>query len=372
MLKSFIRSFYPSILFDQNKNKKIDAALLLFAMFLLAAASFVYLYTDMVDMVSNSNLLLKAVFEGKFLEYYTYTLENSTSAFAANYDLPLYLIFSIWNLPFALIFHFEANGIVYLWFKLLVVLCIVVCSCIMYKIYKLFDEEDHFTRGSFLLLMVTSPLVFLGEFVAGQYDCISMILILAGMYEYLKGRDNRSLLFFCLAVPIKTFAIFLFIPLLVYREKNVLKILLKTACVFIIPFICKLIFRGDPAYSFLLGSQNRDAAKLLMKASIQVFNIEIHVFLLFFLLICFICYFCKYDKSKVLLISASIYTSFILFIPIRSYWVFLAEPFLILLMTTRPKLYKVNFLIHTVAVISGSIFFLYLNIPGTFPSPVRS
>ena len=363
MLKSLIRSFYPTVSFEESKRgyNFIDIVLLFVAMFLLAVASFVFLYGDMVDMVSNSNLLLKSVLEGKFLAYYTYTLENSTSSFAANYDFPIYMIFAIWNLPFAMIFHFEANGLIYLWSKLLVILCIVVCSCIMYKIYKLFDEKEHFTRGSFLLFMVTSPLVFLGEFVAGQYDCISMILILAGLYEYLKDRDKRSLLFFCLAVPLKTFAIFLFIPLLFYKEKNVLKILLKIACVFIIPFFCKQLFRKDPAYSFLLGAQNRDATKLLMDASIQIFNIEVHVFLLLFMLLCFICYFCKYDKSKVLLISATIYTAFILFIPIRSYWVFLAEPFLILLITSRPKLYKVNYLVHTVAGVSGSIFFLYFH-----------
>lgn len=363
MLNSFINSFYPTLSWDQKakEKKKGDVILLVITLGVLALASFVFLYADMIDMVSNSNLLLKSVFEGKFLEYYTYTLEHSTSAFAANYDFPLYLIFAIWNLPFALIFHFESNGFVFLWFKLLVVVCIVACSCLMYRIYRLFDEEDRFTRGTFLLLMATSPLVFLGEFVAGQYDCISMILILAGLYEYLKGRDIKSLILFCLAVPIKTFAVFLFIPLLVYKEKNVLKILLKTACVFIIPFFCKLLFRGDPAYSILLGAQNRDATKLLMEASINIFNIEVHVFLLLFLLFCFICYFRKFDKSKVLLISAAIYTSFILFIPIRSYWVFLAEPFLILLITTRPKLFKVNFLVHAVGVITGSIFFLYFH-----------
>ena len=363
MLKNFIKSFYPTLSLEQNSKKRnaSDFILLLFVMFLIATASFVFLYADMVDMVSNSNLLLKSILEGRFFEYYTYTLENSTSAFAANYDFPLYLIFAIWNLPFALIFHFEINGFVYLWFKLLVVICIVVCSCLMYKIYKLLDEEGNFTRGTFLLLMLSSPLVFLGEFIAGQYDCISMILILAGLYEYLKGKEKWSLLLFCLAVPIKTFAIFLFIPLLVYKEKNVLKILLKTACVFIIPIICKLLFRGDPAYTFLLGAQNKDATNLLMKASVRIFNIEVHVFLLLFLLICFVCYFCKYDRSKVLLIAAMVYTSFIIFIPIRSYWVFLAEPFLILLIATKPKLYKVNFLIHAIAVISGGVFFLYFH-----------
>lgn len=363
MFIGFKNKFYPivSLKQDRAEKKKIDVVLLIVTLFCISIASFVFLYADMVDMVSNSNLLLKSIFEGNFLNYYTYTLEKSTSTFAANYDFPLYLIFAIWNLPFALIFNFESNGFVFLWFKLLVVLCVLVCSCLMYRIYKLFDEEERFTRGSFLLLMLTSPLVFLGEFVAGQYDCIGMILIMAGLYEYLKGRDNRSLFFYCLAVPIKMFAIFLFIPLLAYKEKNVITILLKVICVFIIPFCCKLIFQGDPAYSFLLGAQNRDATKLLMEASINIFNIEVHVFLLLFLLLCFICYFCKYDKSKVLLISASIYTAFILFVPIRSYWVFLAEPFLIILLTTKPKIYKVNFLVHTVAVVSGSIFFLYFH-----------
>lgn len=341
--------------------KKSDALLLAVALCTVAIASFVFLYTDMVDMATNSNLLLKSIIEGEFLDYYTYTLEHSTSAFAANYDFILYLIFAIWNLPFALIFHFATNGFVLLWFKVLVVLCILLCSFLMYKIYKLFDEGNHFTMGSFLILMLTSPFVFLGEFVAGQYDCISMVLILAGLYEYLKEREFRSILFFCLAIPIKMFAIFLFIPLLVYKEKNVAKILLKLSSVFIIPFCCKLLFQGDSAYSILLGAQNRDATKLLTAASIEIFNIEIHVFILFFLVLCFACYFCQYNKNKVLLIAASVYTAFIVFIPIRSYWVFLAEPFLILLLTTRPKLYKVNFLTHTVATISGSIFFLYFH-----------
>lgn len=77
MLKSFINSFYPTLSWDQNakEKKKGDVILLIITLGVLALASFIFLYADMIDMVSNSNLLLKSIFEGKFMEYYTYTLE---------------------------------------------------------------------------------------------------------------------------------------------------------------------------------------------------------------------------------------------------------------------------------------------------------
>ncbi len=362
MFTKVIESFIPSSASEQNDiQRKSDICLLVIALLTVSIASFIFLYDDLVDMVCNSNLLLQSVFTGRLRDFYTYTMENSWSSFPANYSLPIYLIFAIWNLPMVLLFNFKVNGFVYLWFKLLIVLCVVACACLMYRVYILYDQKKCLSKGSFLLMLLVSPLVFLSEFVAGQYDCIAMILILAALYEYIRENDKLSLLLFCLAIPIKSFAIFLFFPLLAYREKSIFKILLKSVCVFILPLFCGLMFKNDPAYAILTGSQARDAAELILNGSIVIGNIEIHVFILIYLLLCYFCYFQKYDKSKVLWISAVVYTSFVIFVPIRSYWVFLAEPFLILLITTKPKHYKVSAFIHTVAQISGSLFFLYFH-----------
>ena len=343
---------------DQKKSRFESTVPLILLLFLIASASFVFLYSDLVDMACNSSLLLRAIKDGEFSHFYTYSLENAFSQYPANYNIFVYIIFAVWLLPVSVLFNFEVNIYVYLWLKLLIVLCIVLCAFLMYRISILLNGNERLSVTAFLIFLLSSPLVFIAEFVACQYDCIGMVFILAGLYEYLKDRELRSLIFFCLAFPVKSFAVFVFIPLLLYKEKNLLKILLKLAVLFVIPVISGLLFANDPAYSFLLGSQNRDAVSLIADSFVSIGSIRIHVFIIMYLAICYCCYFNQYDRNRVLLICASVYTLFIIFVEIRSYWVFLMEPFLILLVATGHN-DRISGLCHTAAQITGSVFFVY-------------
>lgn len=331
----------------------------------LVLAMAVFYYTDMMDTLENSVMLYQAIKHGQFRQFYTYSLENSPAVFASNYELPIYLLFMVWNLPTVIAadhgFSYTVSIKSILWCKCLLVFALFVCVFFMWKILSAVFERrlDLQERTVIALALFASPIVFLSVFVACQYDCISFAFMLAGVYCYLKGNQFWFLILFYLAFPLKSFSVFLFIPLLMFQDKNIPRLILKLGGMFVLPFCFGILFSGDPSYTFLLKSQSADAIGLITGANITMGAIRINLFMAVYLLICFACYIQPYDKHKVIYFCAWVYVGFVLFVQIRSYWMFLAEPFIILMIAERPEKARANHLIHMVGAIAGSMFFLY-------------
>ncbi len=326
---------------------------------------FVFLYTDITDTMENSVLLFHSIKIGDLSHFYTYSLEHSESVFPANYQIPLYLLFMIWNLPIAFLsemgFDYLHSLEAVLWCKLLIVIFLFVCAHFMYKIAKLYiDEKDELKFSTILILFFSAPTVILSTQIACQYDCIAFSLILAGIYEYLKENKKAFILLFCLAFPLKSFSIFVFIPLVLLMEKNVFKVGFYTVLNFVIPIICSFIFRDDTSFGFLLKAQNQSAIDLVCKVQLEFTKgVGIPLFVATYFVLCVCCYLIKYEKDNAILIGAITYILFITLAPIRSYWVFLCEPLCILLILKYKNVLKQNIILHIVGSTCGTIFYLY-------------
>ena len=103
---------------------------------------------------------------------------------------------------------------------------------------------------------LTMPVAFYAQFIFGQYDIIMTFCVLLGVYYYLKKKDIWFIFWFAIAMTFKYSALLIFAPLLLYREKNVWKII--ASCVLLmVPFVLEFfVYRNSPvfqAYVFGFG-----------------------------------------------------------------------------------------------------------------------
>ena len=66
--------------------------------------------------------------------------------------------------------------------------------------------------------------VVLPVFVIVQYDIVLVAVMLLGLHAYMKGNQRGFLLWFMLANTLKLFAVFVFIPLVLLKEKRLRRV----------------------------------------------------------------------------------------------------------------------------------------------------
>lgn len=336
---------------------------------LLLISYLVFYYTDYSDTLDNTVLLAEAITKGKFTEFYGYSAANASpqTTYTADYPLLMYLIFLVWNLPTVMAhlitgFDYMGSAAALLWAKALIGLALPATYVVLNKIMALYRKEKA-ARNLAGILFLAGSCTVLPSMVMVQYDIFSIFFMLLGIYYYLKGDEKRFLLFFAIAIPLKTFAVFIFLPLLLLREKSVIKIGLKTVLVFVIQFLGELPFLGDPYYQICMDSQNGDAMKLLLESSVSVAEYELNLFLIAFLAVCVGCY--LYNPKKegeertlymALYGSLAAMASLLLFIDTRAYWIILLVPFLLLVVFFHGEKGKTNLLLFLVSTTAYSLY----------------
>lgn len=328
---------------------------------------FVFFYPDIQATMENSVLLWKAIYHGQLLRFYEYGLEHVTSSeWAPNYSILLYFVFAVYNIPIVIAeFFFQIDNIesvfTLLWGKGILILFSIGSAIMLEKIVRIMrPEKENRYYGLAAFLFLSSLNVVGPVFIITQYDIIAVFLILCGVYGYIQKRECLFLLFFMLAVPMKSFAVLYFIPLLILREKKILQIIFKAALIFGVPLIECLIFAQDTAYSFTVGRLNEWGFNRLLEGRIKIGEYNVSLFLIAFCGICLFCYFksCKAEEDEnreavfsTILISMAI----AVFIPLNTYWIVLVVPFLVLAATTQRYFLKLSILLEMVAGLSYTV-----------------
>ncbi len=178
-----------------------------------------------------------------------------------SYMPTIYLIFALWNIPVCLfglmkIPSVETGLTAMFWAKLLPCAVHVLSFIPVFLIGK---ELGMGERKAKLLgyAAVTVPAALYGSFIMGQYESITVFLVLFGVLFWLRRKDVLFIVFFAVAVTVKYTALAVFLPLLFLREKNFWKLLLKLIAVFALFALEFLIYLRSPmfrAYVFGFGS----------------------------------------------------------------------------------------------------------------------
>lgn len=357
-----MKKIVKQILSKEYRHEKI---LVLVLMVCAGIAFLSFSYGDILCTLDNSVLLVKAIRDGEFLNYYDYTLLYGNTYWPADYDILIYIIFALWNIPIILLhlffgYDYILSGWSLMWGKGISVVFIIGVAYGVYKICRLLDIDK---RMSYIacFLVFSSVSVFAPVFMIAQYDSISLMFMVFGFYFYLKGEYKKFLILFAIAIPLKMFAIFLLVPLILLKEKRIFIALFQIAITCVFGMIPKVLFAGDPVYQFRTGSQNEYALTKLLNSSVSYGSYEVPIFLTLLVAICIYCYVkeLKNDKENILYpiyISALVFSSFIAFVSINDYWIVIAVPFIIVLIMCNPEKMKINILLETMA---GAMYLLY-------------
>ena len=317
-----------------------------------------YTYDDLVTTQGFGIAFWDALFEGKVFHFYQYCNEHCPGV--AGYDMTIYFIFAIWNLPCS-IFE-KISGLKALDFELWITYGKALVLIAYYFSIKQFagiykkicnkypdHERPSLSVKSAAFFYATSVLLLCYSVLSGNYDVLSLVFILAGVNALLDNKKVLFLFFFAVATSMKYFAAWLFLPLLLLKEKRVTRIILNFVLCFIPSVIESWAFHKSSALAaineewYMAGSGIVGLANSGKMTNFGLGSVSLCV--LIYILLCVYCYLQKNDDDYLFVrnmtyVSAAAWIIFYLFYSFNCYWIVLMVPFAALLVVTdRKKLY---------------------------------
>lgn len=134
--------------------------------------------------------------------------------------------------------------------------------------------------------------------LVGNLDALGASLTLAGVLAYVRHRDKEAFFWFILAFPFKQQAAFIYLPLLLLRDKNLFRISFKFIIIALFTMICDLPLRNTPGN---LAAKNKFFFGMLARMSmhkLQFLSSEISIFVLLYGLLCIYCCLHKEPENK--------------------------------------------------------------------------
>ena len=341
----------------------VDWALL--GVILLGAYAF-FLYGDVRATFEHSFNFLDSVRQGRVGDFYQIAIEHTSTGHPAVYDIPLYLLFGLWNLPTYIIyritgFQYLLSTPAQLWLKTLMVLAALIAAKVLVDIAR--DLGVSRQRSKWVaFFFLSSMTLFVPVFVIVQYDIIMIVFILLGLRAYLRGRLGRFLLWFAIANTFKLFAIFIFVPLLLLREKRLRVVALQFGVGLIGLVACRAIYHGNVAYKASTSGFMSSMLQRLTAVGIPWMGSTIPVFVVFMVGIVVFAYLRRPQGTKALAADAvyicmAIYLVFATVVPLNPYWAVMVSPFAVLIIFLNPRHVLLNTLLET--GVGTALFLLY-------------
>lgn len=182
-------------------------------------------YKDIISTNYDTNYFLNYIFSDKCLRVREILL-------ACPYGVSFFIVYGIGFFPVWLIGKFGAGDIIcesigcLIWMKMF--LCIITIGMLIQVRRIAYIIGIRKENIKWLLFAISSSLfVVLPVFQIAQYDVIALFFIVLGIRLYLEGHNKLFLLTFSFAVPMKYFAIFIFVPIVLYKTKKIWKVILE-------------------------------------------------------------------------------------------------------------------------------------------------
>ncbi len=335
---------------DNLKNKKYLKYLILSAMLLLSFLN--YYYSDLNSNIRQGMNVWEALLSGRFFQYYSLNAESRDAGemiHLANYGMLLNIVYGIWQLPLFVTEKLIGGNILNyfparLWGKSIHLLTMYTSAILIRKIAREMKVPEERAEDAAFLYLSAAP-VILSALNAAQMDGIGLNFMLLALYFLMKEEYKRFLVFFIISVQFKDFASVFFLPVILYKEKNVFKALGTIAAPFVVSFLIRLPFSLlDPSGVGLQKSRMWNFFDQLTRSRVNLFGgIEIP---LVFLVMGFICMYAYYKKTAkdcerrnewyVYLLVAAI-GAVLTCVYAYSYWVIYIVPFYLLLMLKKEK-----------------------------------
>lgn len=295
----------------------------------------------------------------------------------------------IWCLPVNIAYLIHPfvvhNPVSLLWFKLSMVLFIILSMREMVRLGKSLDIDEDRIKWM-LILFCSTILVALPVFHIAQTDILYGYLILVSIRYYFEDNLKRFILFGAMAVSCKGIAVIVIIPLILLREKKILRIIVNSILTVSIFVGERLWYRVVDKLNSLIHSGNSVASansSVIDETSAVGSTVEstydkvsagliphfynkalffeigavrkgyvVSILVVLFVLLCIWC-FAQKKEDTVLYKQKSIYAiavAWLIFFTYASpspYWIVVLYPFLFLLMFINYDRIRINLLLET-------------------------
>ncbi len=241
-----------------------------------------------------------AYLNGHIWDFYDYN--KSMPDIAVNNYMPTtYIIFAIWNIPMKLlgfVSHptMDVPIFVRLWYKGLTTLFYCGTAYIIYKTCRLLNCDKKMALFA-AFLFVSNPIAIYSQFIFGQYDIITTFFITLGIYYYIKNENWKFVFAFAIAITCKYFAFLFFLPMLLYKEKNVLEIIKKCIGVGSI-FVLETMFYIH-SQAFKDGVFGFGATGYIFDLQLDVNHVKISIVVLVWVALCAYTYFNEQTENSI-------------------------------------------------------------------------
>ncbi len=319
---------------------------------------YAFMYSDILITTSHGINFWDILFDGNISDFYQLCRTDVNNAGyeiynSADYDFVAYIVFAVWNFPLWVVRElFQVNiwesALAIAWAKSIVLLFTVLLTWCMVRICRLFELGQKKTR-QVILLFFTSSLLFSCVFVNAQYDIIYLYFMLEALYCYFNNRMKRFTMFIAMTLPFKPFALFMFAPLLLYKEKNVIKLGLHIIGVLSPWIILKMIGPSG------VDDGNLSNYLIMFRHKIEIGNVVMPTYFLFIFIFYFLCYSMPNNQEKrkfyknSLLIVFSAYVAFFIICGGNPYWPILMVPFGCLLIGLNSSYGFLSVIIETIS-----------------------
>lgn len=352
---------------DKSKVNKFEIgclAVILVACFLL------FNHGDLKATASHGRALLEVTLNGKFFSFYDYTKGTAV------YSIPIYLLFMIWSIPVEIgyklfniefwnIFRYHDMGyITMLWYKILPEIFVFLTAIVLAKIGKLLNMDES-KRKWMIFVFLGFPILIFSQFIFGQYDSFNMFFTTLALYYFLKKKYYKFSIMIAIAIPLKLFPIFIFIPLIFLVEKRVIHIVKYLLIGMSGYVLSSLLFINSPGFADA-SKFSSDMSPRFFMSSIPGADGSLSIFLVLFIILCVFCYLknIKDDKEHrycTLYVTLFVYSIFFTFILWHPQWVLLLVPIWIITMFEFNKT-KTSFIL-SIFLCAGYILVTVMSFP---------
>ncbi|MBQ4529115.1 MAG: hypothetical protein IJA36_00675 [Lachnospiraceae bacterium] len=330
-----------------------------------------YFYTDVAITTRSGIDFWTFLFNGQISDFYELSKDMTfydTLHCDALYDFSIYIIFAIWDFPLWLAEKFWGID------ALMSTPCLLWAKGIMLPflagsmIYlKKIGTELGFSKEKnnwCLLTYISSSFVISSIFVLCQYDIIGIFFSLIGLYYYIKGDLKKFTLFMAISITMKNFALLIFLPLILLKEKKIVKVVLYTIAsmgIFILSQLLFTIIGATPAGSFLFAQVNK-----FLIGTIPVGLGNASLFIICYLAILLFCYMkncsTEYELRRFsIYVPFVVWAAFLVFSETSPYWIILIAPYFTLMACQNTSILKLNLLLEGFAgaglILAQNLFF---------------
>lgn len=306
---------------------------------LAAVASFFFMsHPDIWETANHSYVFLECLFSGQFLDFYEVVAAHENWYYyinGANYNILIYIIFGIWELPVFIIHQLFSlpldESFMIHWAKAVPCFFYLGCGVMLQKLaQKLGLTKEKATMAAMFFLF--NPIAFFSPMVMGQYDTLCLFFTLWALCHYTDGNYKKFSFILGIGVVCKFFPLMIFIPLILLVEKRIPKVMLYgiTTLWLYIPTTLLFMGRTGEAGGFTMAMINR-----MFELTVPMGIADMPLFILLYALVVFAAYLYNPKTEK----TAKYLTAYIpmvvfglLFICIHWHpqWLVLLMPFVVI------------------------------------------